>query len=84
MSWNFLRPFHNDANRSSEQAKDRLLSVLVTDRLGLNPDQMQSLHRDILATIGRYVPIDPDKVHIGFTHENTSAEVVINAPLRRA
>ena len=82
MASTFFRFLHGP-NGSREQAKDRLLSVLVSDRLGLNPDQMQALRRDILATISRYVPIDSGKVHIGFVHENSPGEVVINAPIRR-
>lgn len=75
------RFFGNSGSR--EQARQRLLTVLVSDRLGLSPEQMQALHRDILATIGRHLPIDSDHVRIDFLHENNPAEVVINAPMRR-
>ena len=68
---------------SKAQAKHRLLTVLVSDRLGLSPEQMQALRRDILATIGRHLPVDSENVRIDFVHENTPAEVVINAPMRQ-
>lgn len=68
---------------SKEQAKHRLLTVLVSDRLGLSPEQMQALRQDILATIGRHLPVDSDNVRIDFVHENNPAEVVINAPMRQ-
>ena len=67
---------------SKEQAKHRLLTVLVSDRLGLSPEQMQALRQDILATIGRHLPVDSDKIRSDFVHENNPAEVVINAPMR--
>ncbi len=68
---------------SKEQAKHRLLTVLVSDRLGLSPEQMQALRQDILATISRHLPVDSDNVRIDFVHENNPAEVVINAPMRQ-
>ena len=68
---------------SREQARHRLLTVLVSDRLGLSPEQMEALRQDVLATIGRHLPIDSDNVSIDFVHRNNPAEVVINAPMRR-
>ncbi len=70
-------------NESKEQAKHRLLTVLVSDRLGLSPEQMQALHQDILTTISRHLPVDSSNVRIDFIHENNPAEMVINAPMRR-
>jgi cell division topological specificity factor len=84
MTWGTLvqRLFGNRG--SAEQAKDRLQIVLVYDRLGLSADQMEALRKDILETISRHIAIDTEKVKIDFLHQHTPAEVVINAPVRRA
>ena len=68
---------------SKEQAKHRLLTVLVSDRLGLSSEQIEALRQDILATISRHLPVDSENIRIDFVHENNPAEVVINAPMRR-
>ena len=84
MAWNILlqRLFGNRG--SKEQAKDRLQVVLVYDRLGLSADQMEALRRDIMETISRHIAIDSERVKIDFQHKHSPAEVVINAPVRRA
>ncbi|TMA59979.1 MAG: cell division topological specificity factor MinE [Deltaproteobacteria bacterium] len=84
MVWNILlqRLFGNRG--SKEQAKDRLQVVLVYDRLGLSADQMEALRRDIMETISRHIAIDSERVKIDFQHKQSPAEVVINAPVRRA
>ena len=68
---------------SKTQAKDRLLTVLVSDRLGLTTEQMEALRKDILATISRHLPVDSENIRIEFEHQHNPAEVVINAPMRR-
>ena len=67
---------------SKAQAKHRLLTVLVSDRLGLSSEQIEALRQDILATISRHLPVDSENIRIDFVHEHP-AEVVINAPMQR-
>ena len=67
---------------SKAQAKHRLLTVLVSDRLGLSSEQIEALRQDILTTISRHLPVDSENIRIDFVHEYP-AEVVINAPMRR-
>ena len=67
---------------SKEHAKDRLLTILVSDRLGLSSDQMQALRTDILAAINRHLSVDTQNARIDFVQHQTPGEVVINAPVR--
>ena len=83
MTWNtFVQKLFGNKG-SAVLAKDRLQVVVMYDRLGLSPDQMEALRKDILETIGRHIAIDSDRVKIDFLHTHTPAEVVINAPVRR-
>jgi len=66
---------------SAGLAKDRLQVVVMYDRLGLSPEQMAALRKDIMETISRHVAIDSERVKIDFLP--TPAEVTITAPVRR-
>jgi cell division topological specificity factor MinE len=83
MSWGTLVQRFFGGKGSKEEARNRLQMVLVLDRLGLSAEQMEALRKDILETISRHIPIDSERVKIDFVHQQTPAEVVINAPVRR-
>lgn len=51
--------------RSAETAQHRLQVLLMHERGGPgNTDLIPILHEEILAAIGRHIPIDPDKVGV--------------------
>ena len=79
-----VQRFFGAKSSSKDEAKGRLQVVLAYDRLGLSPDQMEALRKDIMETISRHITIDADRVKIDFLHQQTPAEMVINAPLRRS
>ena len=72
------------AKGSKDEAKGRLQVVLAYDRLGLSFEQMEALRKDIMEAISRHISIDADRVKIDFLHQQNPAEMVINAPVRRA
>jgi cell division topological specificity factor len=82
MAWNLVRQLFG-AKGSKGEAKNRLQVVLVYDRLGLSGEQMEALRKDIIETISRQISIDPDGVKIDFLHEQSPAQVRIDAPVRR-
>lgn len=84
MSWGALVQRFFGAKGSKDEAKGRLQVVLAYDRLGLSSEQMEALRKDIMEAIGRHVSIDADRVKIDFLHQQNPAEMVINAPVRRA
>jgi len=83
MAWTFLRWFSGGKGNNRETGKERLKMILQVDRLetlGLTPDKIEALRKELLATINRYIAIDSDKVKVDVQYEHTPAEVVINAP----
>ncbi len=52
----FLDTLFGKRERSSDIARDRLLTVLVHDRVKLTPDMMEQLKTELSAVIARYVP----------------------------
>lgn len=50
---------------SSTIAKERLLTVLVHDRVKLTPDDMEAMRAEIIAVISKYVDIaDPEAIDV--------------------
>ena len=47
--------------RSSKIAKERLEILLVTDRIGCNPYTTESIKKDLIRVISKYIEIDTDK-----------------------
>ena len=68
---NLLKLF--GGNRSSKDvAKDRLRLILINDRSSLSPQVLESIRREILEVISKYVEIDSSEVEIALT--KTDAE----------
>lgn len=77
--------FRNKRNRSAQIAKERLLTVLVHDRVKLTPDMMEQLKRELSAVIAHYVPyVDPDDIMVSLERVETSDHLRADIPLRRA
>jgi cell division topological specificity factor len=85
MAWTALqRWFGGHRGNNRETGKARLQMILQVDRLetlGLTPDKIEAMRKDILETISRYIAIDSDRVKVDVQYEHTPAEVVINAPM---
>ena len=47
-------------HRSGKMAKERLEILLVTDRIGCNPNTTENIKRDILNAISKYIDIDKE------------------------
>jgi len=85
MAWTRIqRWFGGNKGNNRETGKARLQMILQVDRLetlGLTPDKIEAMRKDILETISRYIAIDSDRVKVDVQYEHTPAEVVINAPM---
>ena len=85
MAWTLIqRWFGGSRGNNRETGKARLQMILQVDRLetlGLTPDKIEAMRKDILETISRYIAIDSDRVKVDVQYEHTPAEVVINAPM---
>lgn len=77
--------FRGHRERSAKVAKQRLLTVLVHDRLKLTPEMLEQLKKDLSAVIEQYVPaIDPGEIEVTLLHNDSSDHLKAEVPLRRS
>jgi len=70
--------------KSANSAKERLQLVLIHDRTDLTPAQLESLKDDLIATISRYIEIDPAAVSINVAQDGREQRLVADIPLKSA
>jgi cell division topological specificity factor len=66
---------------SSSVAKDRLRLVLLSDHLALAPDVIESLRRDLLEVISRYVEVDEAHSDVSFEHKEAGVAMLASIPI---
>lgn len=77
--------FRGRRDRSADTAKDRLLTVLVNDRIKLTPDELSRLKDELSAVIARYVPaVDPAEIEVTLLRGESSDHLKADIPLRRS
>jgi cell division topological specificity factor len=69
---------------SAEQAKERLKLVLVHDRTDISPGTLDLLKDELIATISRYIEIDPAAVKIEMSQDGREQRLIADIPLRPA
>ena len=70
---------------SSSVAKERLLTVLVHDRVKLTPDMMDAMRDEIITVISKYVDIaDPDAIEVSLLRGESSDHLKADIPVRRS
>jgi len=77
----FFNRFFKPAPPSGATAKERLRLVLLSDHLSLAPDVVESLKRDLLAVISRYVEIDQAHADVTFEHRQNEVAMLANIPI---
>lgn len=72
---------------SARVARDRLLTVLVHDRVKLSPELLEQMRSELAAVIMRYVPsVNPEEIEVTLLRGegNESADrLKADVPLRR-
>jgi cell division topological specificity factor len=68
--------------KSAFNAKERLQLVLIHDRTDLSPAQLESLKDALIATISRYIEIDPTAVRINVAQDGREQRLVADIPLK--
>jgi len=63
----FTQLFGRSKVKSKDVAKDRLLAVLVRDRINLSSKEMEQVKADIIEVISRYIEVDKDGADIALT-----------------
>jgi cell division topological specificity factor len=75
-------------DRSAKVAKERLLTVLVHDRVKLTPQSLEELRAELADVIKRYVPtVNPDEIEVTLLRgdeRDPSDRLKADVPLRRA
>jgi cell division topological specificity factor len=66
---------------SSATAKERLRLVLMTDHLELAPEMIESMKRDLVDVIGRYVEVDREKIEVNFERQDKALAMLANIPI---
>ncbi len=80
----FLDALFGKRERSSDVARERLLTVLVHDRVKLTPDMMEQLKADLSAVIARYVPsVDAGAIEVTLLRGEAVDHLKADIPLRR-
>jgi cell division topological specificity factor len=77
----FINKFFRPAPPSGATAKERLRLVLLSDHLSLAPDVVESLKRDLLAVISRYVEIDPAHADVTFERRDHDVAMLASIPI---
>jgi cell division topological specificity factor len=70
---------------SAAIAKERLLTVLVHDRVKLTPEMMEQMRAEIIDVISKYVDIaDPDAIDVSLLRGEESDHLKADIPVRRS
>ena len=66
---------------SGATAKERLRLVLMSDHLSLAPEMIESMKRDLVDVISRYVEVDREKIDVHFEHQDKALAMLANIPI---
>jgi len=81
----FLNNLFNKRERSAQVAKERLLTVLVHDRVKLTPEKLEELKAELSAVVARYVPeAEPAEIEVTLLRGESSDMLKADIPLRRS
>ena len=77
--------FRSKRERSSDIARERLLKVLVDDRVKLTPEVLEQMKAELSAVVAKYVPgVEPDQVEVTLMRGEASDHLKADIPLRRS
>lgn len=76
--------FGGKRERSSDVARERLLTVLVHDRVKLTPEMLDQLKAELSAVIAKYVPsVEPGEIEVSILRGEANDHIKADIPLRR-
>ena len=75
-------PTLNDRN-SRQEVKNRLHLILAHDRSDLTPQMIESMRREILEVVSKYVDLDADAMDFSLENSSRVTSLVANLPIVR-
>jgi len=66
---------------SSATAKERLRLVLMTDHLELAPEMIETMKRELVDVISRFVEVDRERIEVNFERQDRTLAMLANIPI---
>jgi cell division topological specificity factor len=66
---------------SSATAKERLRLVLMTDHLELAPEMIETMKRELVDLISRFVEVDRERIDVTFERQDRTLAMLANIPI---
>ncbi len=69
---------------SKDTARKRLQLILLLDRIRLAPEHMESMKKDIIEVISKYLVVDEGTIEMEMMHSDGSIVLISNVQVKEA
>ncbi len=68
--------------RSKDAAKQRLKVILVIDRIGITAEHMETMKKDIIEVVSKYLVVDEESIEMDMRRSEDSMVLVSNIQIK--